>query len=357
MLLVVKNKSSSSLVFFLLFLALGLSAFLYYLISSSNIISPVSRQTLNLAPKLEDKITLMPPLDFTQMESVSSLDNIPRYLVYNADTLQVYAAKNHDKPFAPASFTKLLTAQTTLDLVSPEQLLTTTASSIDRVPTVLGLKIGEQLTVSELIRASIATSANDAASTLAEGTANLFNLRLNDFLYLMNTKAKLLGMTNSHFSTPDGLDDDNQYSTLIDISKLIHNVQKNYPEITYAAASDREDIEANGLHGRYYLSNWNGLLGIYPGVDGLKIAYTGDAGHGTIVTAKTNGLSLVAIVSGADSIPERDLAAASLLDTALIAEGFSPVRLTKSRIQPRYNQWNDLIEKTRKELEVLENQD
>lgn len=299
----------------------------------------------------------MDPLDFTQMKAVDSLDNIPRYLVYNADTLQVYAAKNHDISFAPASFTKLLTTQTVLDLISPDQLLTTTASSVNRVPTALGLKIGEQFTASELIRASITTSANDAAATLAEGTANLFDLKLNDFLYLMNTKAKLLQMTNSHFSTPDGLDDDNQYSTLIDIAKLVHNVQKNYPEILYAAASDREDIEANSFHGRYYISNWNGLLGVYPGVDGLKIAYTGDAGHGTIVTAKKNNLSLVAIVSGVDSIPERDLAAATLLDMALIAEGHSPVRLTKSRLQPRYDEWNDLIEKTRKELEALENQD
>lgn len=299
----------------------------------------------------------MSPLDFTQAQLVDSLEEIPRYLVYNADTLQVYAAKNYDKSFPPASFTKLLTTQVALDLVSPNQLLTTTASSIDKVPTVLGLKIGEQLTASELVRASIATSANDAASTLAEGTANLFNLRLNNFFDLMNTKASLLGMMNSHFSTPDGLDDDNQYSTLIDVSKLIHNVQKNYPEILSAGSSDRNDIEANDLHGRYYLSNWNGLLGIYPGVDGLKIAYTGDAGHGTIVTAKTNGLSLVVIVSGTDSIPERDLAAASLLDIALINEGYSPVNLTKADLQIRYKQWNDLIKQTREELEALENQD
>ena len=298
----------------------------------------------------------MSPLDFTQMKEVSSLDNIPRYLVYNADTLQVYAGKNYDKAFAPASFTKLLTTQVVLDLVSPDQLLTTTASSVDRVPTALGLKIGEQFTASELIRASIATSANDAAATLAEGTAHLFNLKLNDFLYLMNAKAQLLQMTNSHFSTPDGLDDDNQYSTLIDTAKLIHNVQENYSEITYAGKSDRQDIEANDLHGRYYLSNWNGLLGVYPGVDGLKIAYTGDAGHGTIITAKKDGLSLVVIVSGADSIPERDLAAADLLDIALIAEGYSPIKLTKYRLEPRYKQWTDLIEKTRKELEALENQ-
>ena len=353
----VKIKSFKLINLFLLFLALGLSILIYCLLSSSSIISPLSRQTLDLTPRLQEKVSLSPPLDFTQMEKVSSLDDVPRYLVYNADTLRVYAAKNHDQKMAPASFTKLLTTQVVLDLLSPDQFLTTTQSSVNRVPTVLGLKVGEQLTVRELIRASVTTSANDAAATLAEGTASLLGLYPSDFIDLMNFKAQLLEMENSHFSTPDGLDDDNQYSTLIDISKLIHNVQKNYSEILSAASSDRQDIQANEYHGHYYLSNWNGLLGVYPGVDGLKIAYTGDAGYSTIVTAKLHGFSLVAIVSGADSIAERDLAAADLLDVALIAENHSPINMTKSRLQPRYNQWQELIDKTRRELEALENQD
>lgn len=353
----VKNKTTNFFSVLLLLLALGLAVFLFYLLNYSSVISPFSRQTLNLVPRLQENISLQPDLDFSSVQTLTELENIPRYLVYNTDTSYVYAAKNYHQSFAPASFTKLLTAQVALDLISPDQLLTATDNSVNRVPTVLGLKPGEQLTAEELIRASIATSANDAATTLAEGTARLFKFILPDYLDLMNRKAQLLFMLDSHFATPDGLDEENQYSTLIDIAKLIHNAQQNYPEIISAGASDRDDLLANDLHGKYYLSNWNGLLGVYPGVDGLKIAYTGDAGYGSIVTANVDGLSLVAIVSGADSIPERDLAAASLLDAALIVEGLSPVNLTKADLQPRYDQWQDLIDQTRRELEALENQD
>lgn len=353
----VKNKTVNFLSILLLFITFALAAFLFYLINYSSVISPFSRQTLDLVPRLQEKISLQPDLDFSSSQTLTELEDIPRYLVYNDDTFQVYAAKNQDQSFAPASFTKLLTAQVALDLVSADQLLTASQHSVDRVPTVIGLKPGEQLTAEELIRASIATSANDAATTLAEGTARLFNLTLPDYLDLVNRKAQLLFMFDSRFATPDGLDEENQYSTLIDIAKLIHNAQQNYPEIISAGASDRDDLLANDLHGKYYLSNWNGLLGVYPGVTGLKIAYTGDAGYGTIVTAEIDDLSLVAIVSGADSIPERDLAAAALLDAALIAAGRSPVNLTKADLQPRYDQWQDLIDQTRRELEALDNQD
>ena len=170
----------------------------------------------------------------------------------------------------------------------------------------------------------------------------------------MNKKAELLGMEHSHFANPDGLDEQNQYSTLTDLAKIINNVQVYYPEILKAGTSDNVDIASDSAHGYYYLPNWNGLLGVYSGVDGLKIAYTEEAGYSTVITFKKNDLSLVAIVSGTDSYLERDMAAADLLDAAQIREGQKPTPLNRNQLNLRYKSWGDLARKIRSELKVIE---
>lgn len=319
----------------------------------SDLISPFF-QGPDQTAKISERVS--PPfiLDASKAKTVSSLENIPRYLVYNNDTSKVYYAKNADVRLSPASFTKLLSTEIVLDLVPQEYLVTATKESIDKVPTVLGLKIGEKLSVADLLRGAIATSANDAAQTLADGAAKAVGISRAEFIYYMNAKAELLGLKNSHFANPDGLDDQNQYSTLLDIAKLVNNVQKNYPEIMAAAKSDNEDIQKTDTHGYYYLPNWNGLLGVYPGVIGLKIAYTEEAGYSTIVIAKREGYTMVALVSGADSYLERDLAAADLLDAGFLAVGLEPVKLNKNNLNVHYKVWGDLARKIQAEIKAAE---
>lgn len=301
----------------------------------------------DLSSKLEKKI--IPPLnlDFSLGKEIKNLTTIPRYLVFNLDTAKVYAAKNWQEKIAPASFTKLLTGEVALDFGFPEELLTATSFSVNKVPSILGLRAGEQLSLSDLLRASIATSGNDAAATMAEGVAVQNGLAFTDFIDSMNKKADLLGMKNSHFANPEGLDDQNQYSTLADLAQLVTNTVKNYPEIIAAAASDRQDIQKSAIHDFYYLSNWNGLLGVYPGVFGLKIAYTENAGYSTIVTAERSGVRLAAILTGADSLIKRDTAAASLLDAGFAAEKIAPANISQAAIKRRHKVWEDLIKKTR----------
>lgn len=333
-----------------------LSGCVYYFLPKivpSHLISPFF-QGPDQTDKISKKIFPNFSLDTSKSKTISSLNNIPRYLVYNNQTNKVYYAKNANVRMAPASFTKLLSAEVALDLVPTEYMITATKASIDKVPTVLGLKEGEILSVSDLLRGAIATSANDAAQTLADGAAKAVGINNTEFIYYMNVKASLLGLKNSHFANPDGLDDQNQYSTLIDIAKIVNNVQKNYPEILEAAKSDRQDIVKTSTHGPYYLPNWNGLLGVYPGVTGLKIAYTEEAGYSTIVTAQRDGYSMVAIVSGADSYLERDLAAADLLDAGFLAEGIKPVSLNKNNLNLHYKEWGDLARQIQAELKAAE---
>ena len=315
--------------------------------------SPLVSYNIDLQSRLTANVSAPLKIDLSNAKQISSLENIPRYMVYNSDSGKVYYAKSVDQKFSPASFTKLLSTQVVLDLVSPEQLITATTESVDKVPTVLGIRPGEQLTISELLRGAIATSANDAAQTLADGTISLYGLDRKSFIDLMNKKATLIGASNSHFENPDGLDDQNQYSTLLDMTRIINNVQHNYPDIIAAGKSDREDIFTTATHGKYYLPNWNGLLGVYPGVNGLKIAYTENAGYSSIVTGNIDGQNLIAIVSGADSIIERDRAASDLLDAALIEEHISPKKISKYQFNLHYKKWGDLARQIRQETEEL----
>ena len=292
-------------------------------------------------------------LDFSKSKELSTLAQVPRYLTYNSATGVVYYSKGAHLRLSPASFTKLLSTQVALDFIPVDKNITVTTAATQKVPTVLGLKAGEVFPAGELLRGAIATSANDAAQALADGAAANVEIYPSEFIYYMNQKAMLLGMNSSHFANPDGLDDQNQYSTLNDLSKLVNNVQVNYPEILAAARSDNQDIATSSAHGFYYLPNWNGLLGVYPGVTGLKIAYTEEAGYSTIVTATREGLSVVAIVSGTDSYLERDRAAADLLDAAFMTQGLLPVRVNSNMLNRRYKTWGDLARKIRAELNEI----
>lgn len=344
------------IIFFLIFLLFiaGIIFGFFFLKSKSTIeqfISPIFHR--DFTEKISQKVDPNFRLDASNTKELPTLSKVPRYLVYNAKNGKAYYAKNSNQKISPASFTKLLSAQVALDFIPITQEITVAPESIQKVPTVLGLKSGERFVVRDILRGSIATSANDAAQVLADESIRYLGGSNQEFLYYMNKKSELLGMSHSHFANPDGLDDQNQYSTLEDIAKVVNNVQKNYPEILEAARSDMVDIATSSAHGYYYLPNWNGLLGVYPGVDGLKIAYTEEAGYSTIVTYNTPELSLVAIVSGTDSYLERDRAAADLLDAALIANSVSPKRISTYQLNLRYKQWGDLARKIRQELKEI----
>lgn len=338
-----------------LLLALVLVGGSIYINSNSALLDPLElTSAVDLAPLLKARIVSPLTLSSVADKTLTSLDSIPRYLSFEPNTGQVFAARNATTSFSPASFTKLLSAQVALDLVPLPQNLRVFREATLKEPTILGIKMGEQFTLAELLRASIATSANDAATNIGLASIALYGQTGDQFLVAMNQKAQLLGMTSSNFASFDGLDMPNQQTTMVDLVKLVRNTISLYPEIISATASDRQDIEKNQFHSRYYISNWNGLLKIYPGVYGLKIAYTGQAGYGTIVVSKREGKQVVAIVSGADSIPERDLAAAALLDAGFIAQGVSPARITRDKLRPRYQEWTDLINQTKRELEAIE---
>lgn len=334
-------------------IAIGITIFIFIKNQNQPLLNPYAGKD-KILELLEPKISTDFSLDFSRSKTLESLSVVPRYLVYNAKTGRVYYSQNSDQIFHLASFTKLMTAQVALDLAPLDTPVEVSELATNKIPTILGIKKAEKFTISELLRGAIATSANDAAQALADGAAAFVSRTPSDFIAYMNYKTKLLGLKNTRFANPDGLDDETQYSTLNDIVLIIHNLRQNYPAVIKAGNSDMEDIVANEYHGHYYLPNWNGLLGVYPGVNGLKIAYTEGAGYSSIVTFSQDNLELVAIVSGTSSYLERDLAAANLLDATLITEKISPKNITKTQLNLHYKVWGDLARQIRSELATIE---
>ncbi|MFN3078066.1 MAG: D-alanyl-D-alanine carboxypeptidase family protein, partial [Alphaproteobacteria bacterium] len=175
--------------------------FLKSKLSFKEFVSPIFHR--NFTEKISSKIDANFALDFSSSQELITLQKVPRYLVYNAKTGKVYYSKNSNQKISPASFTKLLSAQVALDFIPLTEEITVSADSVEKVPTVLGLKPGEKFIVKDILRGSIATSGNDAAQVLADESIKYLKGTNQEFLYYMNKKAELLKMQHSHFANPD----------------------------------------------------------------------------------------------------------------------------------------------------------
>lgn len=259
--------------------------------------------------------------------------------VIDVDSGSVLWSKNLQEKIAPASLSKLATVMTAIDISKLDKKVEVFEEAAAQVPTKLGLMTGEKLRLDDAIAASILTSANDAAETIASSLGASIGNGTGDFMRLVNAKVEKIGAENTHFSTATGLDDDEHFTTVYDLAIIGHEAYKNYPYIAQVAATEYKRLHPNVDHKMFDLPNWNALLGTYPGVDGLKIGYSEKAGHSTIVTAKRNGVNLMAIVIGAHSLEERELAAAALLNYGFGKYGIAAYPVEELDLVKRFEDW------------------
>lgn len=209
---------------------------------------------------------------------------------------------------APASLLKVATALVALDHLRLDQVVTVPAS-INQLPwdsTRMGLRSGERLTVRELLYGMFLNSGNDAAITLAEAA-----MPRATFIALMNAKAAQLGLVDTHFVNPIGLDDPGQYISAADLGRTSIELVTRFPEVAAIASTPSLTLPATATHHAYVLYNLNQLIRTYAGATGLKTGWTGRAGGCLIATATRNGRHLLVVVMGSPSI---FIEAASLLD-------------------------------------------
>lgn len=260
------------------------------------------------------------------------------YGVIDYETGEVLVSKNLSKQFPIASITKVMTAVVALDLADQEESFKVSQKASSMIPTKIGVRVGEELTLRELLHAALLTSANDAVEVISEGIDAKYGEKI--FVRAMNEKADILGLKDTSFSNPQGFDADNHYSSIKDIALMTHYALKNYPLIKEIVKKDYELLPENISHKRFDLYNWNGLIGVYPDVTGVKIGNTDRALKTTVVVSERSGKKLLAVLLGAPGIIERDLWVSQILDLGYRKSiGLSEINITEDKLREKYQTW------------------
>ncbi len=228
-----------------------------------------------------------------------------------------------DDRVAIASTTKLMTALVTLEHVHRlSRIFTQNDYYAAAVDSQIGLVPGERMSVHDLIIAMLLPSADDAAEDLAY---NVGGGSVGRFVGMMNARARQLHLTQTHYSTPIGLDTPGNYSSASDLVTLASYVLTHEPFFARVVAL-RSAVLATGSHPRYVV-NRNDLVGRYPWINGVKTGHTGDAGYVLVAQGTRDGMTLLSAVLGTSSESSRDANALALLDYGFRAFHFvTPVQ-------------------------------
>ncbi|MCI7569840.1 MAG: D-alanyl-D-alanine carboxypeptidase [Desulfovibrio sp.] len=230
-------------------------------------------------------------------------------ILYNLTTGKVLYAQNADTTIPPASLTKLMTMMLTLDAVRQRKISLKTWLIASRKAARTGgssmhLKNGERIRLENLLYGMAVVSGNDAAVAAAEKVGG--NTR--HFVRLMNRKARALGMKHTQFKNVNGLPAAGQRTTARDMLTLSCAYLRAHPSAL------RYHSPRSFRHGRRLMRATNKLLGVVPGVDGLKTGWTVASGYNIIATAERRGTRLIAVVMGGATAARRDSAARRLLE-------------------------------------------
>jgi D-alanyl-D-alanine carboxypeptidase len=234
-------------------------------------------------------LTLPVPEVFSQNFPAPQLD-AKSVLIYDPDSNIDLFSKNPGQKLPIASLTKIMTAIVASSSVGFNQPLKITKADQVNVSPSLHLKIGDMLLPSDLLKAMLVGSANDAAQTLANHFPDQ-----KDFIAEMNSRAKELGMNDTHFSTPIGFDAPDNYSSAADLKKLV-NFAINY--LPYSQIWDKTDyffVSQSGI--KYSISNSNSLVWNHPNIKSIKTGNTAGALGSMIVLANNPfGEKIISVV-------------------------------------------------------------
>ena len=236
-------------------------------------------------------------------------------LLMDVATGTILYEKNAHEALAPASVTKVMTMLLIMEAIDSgkigwDDMVTASESAAAKGGSQIYLKVGETMSVSDMVKSIAVSSANDCACAMAEHLAGSESA----FVDMMNTRAQELGMTDTHFVNCTGLDDDpeaaNHKTSAHDIAVMSRELLKNHPDIKKFTTIWMDTVR-NGAFG---LSNTNKLIRFYSGATGLKTGFTSDAGYCLSASAQREGLELIAVVMGCTTSQKRTAACKAMLD-------------------------------------------
>ncbi|HEV8687916.1 MAG TPA: D-alanyl-D-alanine carboxypeptidase family protein [Gaiellaceae bacterium] len=226
------------------------------------------------------------------------------FYLENGATGEALAGEDARARLPIASITKLMTVLIALERAQLDDVVVAPPIAANVGESTIHLRAGERITVHDLVEAALVQSANDAAWALA---AYVGKGDVPAFVHLMNAKAKALGMRDTRFTRPDGLDAPGHVSSARDVTLLARVAMQN--ATIRSIVDDRVATIAGGRR----LHTWNDLLATFPGVIGVKTGHTEAAGWSQVVAVRGYGFVLYATILGSPTRSERNADLAALL--------------------------------------------
>ena len=268
--------------------------------------------------------------EYTPVSSVAELSiNAPSAILMERDSGNVIFEKDADTKREPASVTKVMTMLLIVEAIESgtitmDEMVTTSAFAASMGGSQVYLEEGEQMSVREMLKAIVVSSANDAAVAMAEHISGAEQV----FVSRMNVRAVELGMTNTHFTNSTGLmDDATHVTTARDIAIMSRELIRH--DMIKAFTTIWTDTLRNGEFG---LSNTNKLIRFYEGATGLKTGFTQRAMHCLAATAERDGVEYIAVVLAADTSADRFESARTLLSFAFA--NFTTIAIQPDEVLP-----------------------
>ena len=235
--------------------------------------------------------------------------NSRAYVVIDRKSNTILVGKNENQKKKMASTTKIMTAVVVIENCNLSDTVEVSKKAAGTGGSRLGLKTGDKITVYDLLYGLMMCSGNDAAVSLAEHVAG----SISGFAELMNKKAQELGLSNTHFVTPHGLDEDEHYTTAYELAILANHAMNNeiFAEIV---GTKNYTITINGYPKA--LTNTNELLGVLNGVYGIKTGFTNGANRCLVTSCKRGDMDIICVVLGADTKKYRTTDSIKLIEYA-----------------------------------------
>lgn len=246
-------------------------------------------------------------------------------------TGKVLYEKNSHEKLPPASMTKIMSMLIIIEHIESgalnwDDMVTVSENASKMGGSQILLETGEQMSVKDLFKGVAVASGNDAVVALAETVAGTEEA----FVQLMNEKVKKLGLKDTVFKNPHGLDEADHYSSAYDMVMIGRELVKHKKVLEFT--SIYEDYLRKGTKREFWLVNTNRLVKFNPIVDGLKTGFTSGAGYCLTATAKKNEMRLLATVMGEESTTSRTSEVTSLLDYGYANYKLDSILSTKSVI-------------------------
>ena len=250
-------------------------------------------------------------------------------IIYDRNSKEVIYGKEENTKRKMASTTKIMTCMVVLEKGELTDTVIVSKKAAGTGGSRVGLKTGDKVSVQDLLYGLMLCSGNDAAVALAEHVGGC----VEGFADLMNEKARQLNLSNTHFVTPHGLDNEEHYTTAYELAIMADNALKNN---TFSSIVGTKNITIN-INGKpRNLSNTNELLGSMAGVYGVKTGFTNGANRCLVTSCKRENLDIITVVLGADTKKFRTQDSIKLINYAM--NNYKEIDM-ENKIQDEFQKW------------------